>query len=130
MTRVAACTCGQLTARTEGEPEGVSICHCLACQRRSGSVFAAQARFRVDRVVTAGASTTYHRPGDEGPGAEFHFCPTCGDTVFYVPLWRSDAIVIPVGAFADPGFPPPTMSVYEDRMHRWVTVPPGAERIA
>jgi hypothetical protein len=41
--RVASCSCGQLRAEVRGEPTGVSVCHCHACQRRTGSVFGAQA---------------------------------------------------------------------------------------
>jgi hypothetical protein len=41
-----------------------------------------------------------------------------------------DAVAIPVGAFADPSFPAPTVSVYEERMHGWVQLPSGIERIA
>ena len=43
--RLASCSCGQLTAEVTGDPVRISICHCLACQRRTGSVFAEQARF-------------------------------------------------------------------------------------
>ena len=42
--RTASCSCGQLTATTQAEPIRGSVCHCLACQRRTGSVFAAQAK--------------------------------------------------------------------------------------
>ena len=38
-------------------------------------------------------------------------------------------IAIPVGAFADPKFPSPTFSVYEKRMHSWVSMPPGVEHM-
>jgi hypothetical protein len=37
--------CGQLRIELEGEPSFVGICHCLACQQRTGSVFAALASF-------------------------------------------------------------------------------------
>ena len=57
--RLASCSCGQLTARAVGEPVRVSICHCLACQRRTGSVFGEQARFRRDNVSLSGESTVY-----------------------------------------------------------------------
>lgn len=67
--------------------------------------------------------------GDEGPGARFHFCARCGATVYYEPLGLPDDLSIPVGAFADPGFPPPTVSVYEKRMHDWVVPPARAEHI-
>jgi hypothetical protein len=38
-TRDAACHCGQLRLEVEGDPSVVSICHCLACKRRTGSAF-------------------------------------------------------------------------------------------
>lgn len=125
--RLASCSCGQLTAEVTGDPVRVSICHCLACQRRTGSVFGEQARFRREQVVPAGTSTEYVRAGDDGPGARFHFCPTCGAIVYYEPLGMPEFLAIPVGAFADPTFPAPTVSVYESRMHGWVVPPPDAE---
>jgi hypothetical protein len=126
-TRHAACSCGQLTAQVAGEPLRISICHCLACQRRTGSVFGEQARFRREDVTASGRSTVYERAGDEGPGARFHFCPVCGATVYYELVGMPEFIAIPVGAFAEPGFPAPTVSVYEERMHGWVVPPAGAE---
>ena len=52
----------------------MSICHCLACQRRTGSVFGAQARFRRAEVQIQGESRAYARVGDEGSRITFHFC--------------------------------------------------------
>lgn len=127
--RYAQCSCGQLTAQVSGDPLRISICHCLNCQRRSGSVFAAQARFARDQVVISGTSTSYVLVGDEGSRAHFHFCPTCGATVHFQTEGAEDTIAIPIGAFADPGFPAPTVSVYEHRMHAWVVAPPAAEHI-
>ncbi|MEN8164885.1 MAG: GFA family protein [Acidobacteriota bacterium] len=122
-SRKAACSCGQLTLLAEGEPVRISMCHCLACQRRTGSVFGAQARFPGDSVRIKGDSTCYVRKADSGNRINFHFCPSCGSTVFYSLDDDPGIIAVPVGAFADPGFPPPTVSVYEDRMHSWVAVP-------
>jgi hypothetical protein len=125
--RLASCSCGQLSARVSAEPVRVSICHCLACQRRSGSVFAAQARFPRAAVQVEGRSTAFARVGDAGSRAVFHFCPQCGATVWYEAEGLEDWISIPIGAFADPAFPAPTVSVYEERMHAWVVPPPDAE---
>lgn len=128
--RIAACSCGQLSVRTEGEPTRVSVCHCLACQRRTGSVFAAQARFPRSCATIAGASSTWLRTGDEGGKVTFHFCATCGATVYHVvDGYDTDSIAIPVGTFADPDFPAPTVSVYEERMHDWVSLPDGIEHM-
>lgn len=130
MERVAACSCGQLTARVTGEPVRVSVCHCLACQRRTGSVFGAQARFSREAVVISGDSKAWVRVGDEGSAVTFHFCPTCGAIVHYAVAGYDDTTVaIPVGAFADPTFPAPTVSVYEERQHAWVTLPDGVTHL-
>ena len=128
--RTASCSCGQLQAHVTAEPIRVSVCHCLACQRRTGSVFGAQARFTSDSVTITGASKEFVRVGDEGTRTTFRFCPDCGSTVYYTPEGLGDAIAIPVGAFADPRFPSPTFSVYEERMHSWVSMPQGIEHMA
>ncbi|KNZ31938.1 MAG: aldehyde-activating protein [Methylibium sp. NZG] len=128
-TRIASCSCGSLTAQVTGDPVRVSICHCLACQRRTGSVFGEQARFAREGVTISGASTRYVRVGDEGSRITFHFCPNCGATVYYEPEGLEAFVAIPVGAFADPHFPSPQVSVYEDRMHAWVVPPAEAQHI-
>ncbi len=127
--RNASCSCGQLTAVISGEPVRISICHCLACQRRTGSVFGAQARFRREDVDISGRSTQYVRVGDEGYRITFHFCADCGATVHYEIAGLEEFIAIPVGAFADSAFPAPTVSVYESRKHAWVPVPQDAEHL-
>jgi hypothetical protein len=124
--RIASCSCGRLRLVARGEPLRVSMCHCLACQRRTGSTYGAQARFADANVTITGESTEFVRVGDEGKRIHFHFCPTCGATVWY--RFEHDAqTAVPVGAFADPQFPPPTRSVYEDRKHPWVGVPEPIE---
>jgi hypothetical protein len=126
-TREAACSCGQLRLVAEGEPLRVSICHCMACQRRTGSAFGFQARFPRDRVATSGHSREYVRVSDEGEPRTYSFCPECGSTVYYVLASAPDVIAVAVGGFADPGFPEPGVSVWERRKHGWVTPPTRAE---
>lgn len=126
-TRNAACSCGQLTLTAEGDPVRVSICHCLACQRRTGSVFGAQARFPRERVEVTGRATKYARVGDSGSRATFSFCPACGATVFYEIDDMPEVIAVPVGVFADPDFPAPKVSVYEARRHAWAGIPEDVE---
>jgi hypothetical protein len=118
--RSASCSCGQLRLTVSEEPIRVSICHCLACQRRTGSVFGAQARFPRRAVQVSGDSSSYVRTGDEGSRTTFHFCPKCGATVHYSSEGHEEYVAVPVGAFAEPGFPAPSFSVYEERMHSWV----------
>jgi hypothetical protein len=126
-THEAACSCGQLRLTADADPVRVSICHCLACQRRTGSVFGVQARFEEGVVRTEGRSTEYVRVSDEGEERTFYFCPECGATVFYRSPYLDGFIAVPVGAFADPSFPAPLRSVWESRRHAWVSLPEGIE---
>lgn len=111
-----------------GDPVRVSVCHCLACQRRTGSAFGVQARFRRDQVEISGQARDYHRVSDEGEERVCSFCPECGATVYYALSSDPETLSIPVGAFADPAFPAPTRSVWGRRRHAWVTLPAGIDR--
>ena len=129
MNREASCSCGQLRVTVAGDPVRISVCHCLECQKRTGSAFGFQARWRREQVRIEGESTAWSRRGDDGSTAEFHFCPTCGSTVWYRIDDMPEFIAVAAGNFADPAFPPPVFSVYEERRHAWVSVPAGAERM-
>jgi hypothetical protein len=126
-TREATCSCGQLRLEAAGDPFVVSMCHCLACQRRTGSAFGLQAGFTSEQVHVAGRFSDYVRVSDEADEKEhvFHFCPDCGATVFYTGPAEPDVVVVSVGAFADPSFPPPSESSYGVRRHPWVALPAG-----
>ena len=101
-SRSASCSCRQLSVDTVGDPIRISICHCLECQRRTGSVFGVQARFHTNTVTIRGRSATFVRVGDSGTKVTFHFCPVCGGTVHYSLERHPEIVGIPVGAFADP----------------------------
>jgi hypothetical protein len=124
-SRTASCSCGQLRIEVQGEPLGVGVCHCLACQRRTGSVFAALAGFAAPYTVV-GTATEYVRVGDQGAQFRFRFCPVCGTTLFHTEEGRDQSsVAVAIGAFADPSFPPPRASVYDSRRHGWVQLPSG-----
>ena len=120
--RTASCRCGQLTAICRGEPVRVSVCHCLACQKRSGSAFAAQARWANEDVTLTGGSKEWTRTADSGNRVTYRFCPECGSTLWYTAEAMPGLTAIAVGAFGDPAFPSPEYSVYEGRKHAWVAV--------
>lgn len=122
-TRRATCSCGQLGVTCDGDPVRVSVCHCLNCQQRTGSAFGVQARFARERVTYFGAATEFVRAGDSGGRATFRFCPTCGSTVSWEAEGVPGFVTVAVGAFADPTFTAPKVSVYEERRHAWALAP-------
>ncbi|WP_146646800.1 GFA family protein [Labilithrix luteola] len=128
-SRQAQCSCGQLKVTCQGDPVRVSVCHCLACQKRTGSPFGQQARWSAENVTFEGTSTAFVRTGDSGGTITYRFCPSCGSTVYYEIDKMPGLVAVPVGAFADPSFPGPIISVYEARKHAWVAVPETIEHM-
>lgn len=122
-TRTASCRCGQLRVECTGEPVRISVCHCLNCKQRSGSAFAAQARWPVEQVKITGESTEWVVASESGGGlTDFHFCPVCGGNVWYRGGGMPDCIAVAIGNFADPAFPAPTVSVWEERQCAWLAI--------
>jgi hypothetical protein len=116
----ASCSCGQLRLTCQGDPVRISICHCLECQRRTGSTFGVQAWYPRQQVLSVqGISKRFTRSSDSGRTVTFDFCSECGGTIFWQAEQRPDLIAVAVGSFADPTFEKPGHSVWERRQHPW-----------
>jgi hypothetical protein len=138
-TRTASCNCGQLRVTCKGpDPDRVVMCNCFLCQKQTGSPFSLQARFPNEQVTIEGKSTTWMFPIDGAKPTSYrtcagsdgitesaadvvtsHFCPICGSTVYYYRKSDPARTGVRVGAFADPTFPPPMGSGFEEYRHPW-----------
>ena len=136
MSRSARCACGRLTVTVDAEPAWVSTCHCDFCQRRTGSVVQVGAYYPADvGLEVTGETSVYNGLEVDGVGdvggnsVSYHFCPTCGSTVFWVIDGPSASVAIAVGNFDDPDFDPPVMEFHTHTRHHWVPPVPGAEQV-
>jgi len=117
----ARCQCGGLSAQIDDGAQAMTVlCHCLDCQRRTGSPFGVMAYFPREAVTFSGPARDYERKTDQGDIYTNGFCPCCGSTVYTLPARYPDMIGIAVGALANPHFPPPDRSVFEQSRHSWV----------
>lgn len=124
MQRIAMCQCGQASVTVSGEPALVTACNCTWCQRRSGGVFSVASRWPLKQVLARqGQTTRFQRRGASGGGVTIFFCPECSSTVATELEGMPDFLGIPVGAFADPTFPPPQVVVWCDQKAAWVEFP-------
>jgi hypothetical protein len=122
----ASCQCGKLTATVADGAEAVTVaCHCLDCQRRTGSPFGTIAYFPRESVTVSGEPREYSRAGDNGHTLTRGFCAECGAAVYVMASRMPEIMGVPVGAFADPAFPAPARSVYEQSKHDWAMLPEG-----
>jgi hypothetical protein len=97
VTRRAECSCGQLSVICSGDPIRISVCHCLACKRRTGSAFSFNARFAENDVSIRGRAVEFTRTGGESGRVTYSFCPDCGSTVHYRIDAESSLVAIPAG---------------------------------
>ena len=86
MERIGQCHCGSLRVIATGEPDRVYLCHCKACQRRTGTAFHFGATYPKQQVRLDGERNIYERDADSGYRIRFHFCPNCGSTLY----WEGD----------------------------------------
>ena len=77
--------------------------------------------------VVSQLHTEFVRAGDNGSQFKFRFCPVCGSTVYHTEEGHEDSVAVAVGAFADPTFPAPRVSIYQSRRHPWVELPAGTK---
>jgi hypothetical protein len=125
MIHSGSCACGAVTVRAAGDPATVSMCHCLQCQKRTGSTYSVHAYFTREAVTVEGRTQAFRRTGDTGCYITFHFWPVCASTLHWDVEAMPNMVGIPVGVFADPAFPPPTTSIFVPHKHPWVVVPDG-----
>ena len=79
-----------------------------------------QARFRREQIAFAGNAAEWTRSSASGNALTFRFCPVCGSTVYWTGESFPGLVAVAIGAFADPGLPAPTVSVWEECRHPWV----------
>jgi hypothetical protein len=123
----AQCRCGGLTLTLPESSRLVVACHCLDCQRRTGAPFSVGAFYPAETVTFAGTPKEFTRAAASGGKVHSYFCTNCGSTVY----WKADNlpnfIGVAVGALADPKFPPPVRSVFEQSKHDWVHIDGAVE---
>ena len=124
MERQASCHCGSLALMCTGEPTKVSQCHCVECQRRTGSLFSVAAFYpKLNVTQVSGDVKVFIRASASGFDVRFHFCPACGSNLWWEADRMPNLIGVAVGAFADQAFPRPDQAVWVSEKHQWLELP-------
>lgn len=100
------CICGELRFSCNGAPSRVTLCHCLWCQRRTGTAFGAEAVYLRENVTITGSCEKVHRHvSDESHRwLDMHFCDCCGTNIGLTLEIKPEIRSLPVGAFDDPSW--------------------------
>jgi hypothetical protein len=104
----------------------VHCCHCLNCQRQTGSAFVINLLIEADRLeVTAGAPGPVDVPRDDGSAQRIFRCPSCQIAVFSE--YGSPGVrFVRGGTLDDPTAVRPDVHIYTRSKVGWLTIPDGA----
>lgn len=119
------CACGAVRYRLTSEPLFVHCCHCLHCQRQTGSAFVINLLIESQRVeLLAAAPQPVDVPRDGGKVQRIFRCPECQLAVFSHYTWPEVSFVRG-GTLDAPRSVSPDVHIYTRSKVDWLTLPEG-----
>jgi hypothetical protein len=126
ISREGGCACGEVRYRLTSGPLFVHCCHCLNCQRQTGSAFVINLLIETDRVeLLAGEPQPVDAPRDDGSAQRIWRCPTCQIAV-YSQYTRPEFRYVRGGTLDEPRQVAPDVHIFTRSKVAWLTLPEGA----
>jgi hypothetical protein len=123
VSREGGCACGAVRYRLTSDPLFVHCCHCLNCQRQTGSAFVINLLIEADRVeLLAGEPQPVDVPRDDGSAQRIFRCPTCQVAVVSQ-YGRPEVRFVRAGTLDDPSSVMPDVHIFTRSKLPWVTLP-------
>jgi len=117
------CSCEEIRYRLRSEPLVVHCCHCLNCQRQTGSAFVINLLIEADRVeLLEGVPEPVDAPRDDGSNQRIFRCPTCQVAVFSE-YGRPQVRFVRGGTLDQPRDVTPDVHIFTKSKVGWVTLP-------
>ena len=126
--REGGCTCGAVRYRLTSEPLFVHCCHCLSCQRQTGSAFVINLLIERERVEVDGDTVAIDVARDNGSTQTIYRCPNCQIAVFseytYPEVW-----FVRGGTLDEPRSVTPDVHIFTRSKVDWMTLPEGTPAV-
>jgi hypothetical protein len=127
--REGRCACGAVRYRLTSEPLFVHCCHCLNCQRQTGSAFVVNVLIEADRVqLLDGEPEAVDVPRDDGTVQRIYRCPTCRVAVYSEYGWP-ELLFVRAGTLEEPASVAPDIHIFTRSKLPWVTLPEGTPAV-
>jgi len=118
------CSCGSLRYRLTSAPMFVHCCHCVNCQRHTGSAFVINLLIEAARVeLLRGDPTETEMPLSGGSPNRVFRCPECRVAVWSEYGGRSQVRFVRGGTLDDPSAVSPDVHIYTRSKVPWITLP-------
>ena len=118
------CSCGAVRYRLTSAPMIVHCCHCLDCQRQTGSGFVINAMIETDRIERlSGEPEPVSMPTDSGRPHHIYRCPKCQTAVWSDYGGRPALRFVRVGTLDEPSALSPDVHIFTRSKLPWVRLP-------
>jgi hypothetical protein len=123
VSREGGCACGAVRYRLTSESLFTHCCHCLNCQRQTGSAFVINLLIEADRVeLVAGEPQPVDVPRDDGSKQRIYRCPACQVAV-YSDYGRPEVLFVRGGTLDEPSSVTPDVHIFTKSKLDWVALP-------
>ncbi|HLY94725.1 MAG TPA: GFA family protein [Gaiellaceae bacterium] len=123
VSREGGCSCGAIRYRLTDDPLFTNCCHCLNCQRQTGSAFVINMLIEADRVeLVAGEPRAVEVPRDDDSAQTIYRCPTCEVAVYSNYGWP-ELLFVRAGTLDDPSTVAPDVHIFTKSKVPWVELP-------
>lgn len=124
MTLEGGCACGAVRYRFLSEPMFVHCCHCLDCQRQTGSAFVLNALIEADRVqLLSGEPMSVGMPTDSGRPHDIYRCPKCQTALWSTYGGRTTMRFVRIGTLDKPSALKPDVHIFTRSKVPWLKLP-------
>jgi hypothetical protein len=118
--REGRCSCGEVRYRLLSEPLFIHCCHCLNCQRQTGSAFVVNLLIEADRVeLLAGEPEPVDVRRDDGSSQRIFRCPIA----LFSRYTRADVHFVRAGTLEEPRGVEPDVHIFTRSKVGWVELP-------
>ena len=118
------CQCGAVRFEISAEPLTAYVCHCITCQKQSGSAFGMAIVVPTDAIaVLEGGTSTFIKTADSGRESDCVFCPKCGNRLFHHIKAGAAMSMVKTGLLDDASDIIPVAHLWTSRALNWVTIP-------
>ena len=125
------CLCGAVRYSIDGEPipDRQFLCHCVDCQKHTGTAFVSGIAFPADSVVVTGPMTICTMPGGQsGEPINRRFCTRCGSPIM-IDKDGTGRKLIMAGTLDDKSLFKPKTSLFCEQAPSWVVMPADTENL-
>lgn len=126
-----ACLCGGVRYTSDAEPAVVAVCHCVTCQKNTGSAFSLNIGVPTDSLSITGATLARYEDRTGASGKAFYrsFCSRCGSPIAGAGDAYPGLTFIKAGTLDDPSWVKPSAHIWCDEKQPWVAVEHGVQQI-